>query len=65
VDAQNTQIWTASAVIGIEPKSAQIGGSSPKLLGGGTILAALTWTFASSNVMSSGYMSDQRKLPSW
>jgi hypothetical protein len=26
VDAQNAQIWTASVVIGIEPKSAQIGG---------------------------------------
>jgi len=37
----------------------------PKLLGGGTLLAALTWAFASSKVMSSGYMSDQRKLPSW
>jgi hypothetical protein len=27
VDAQNAQIWTASIVIDIEPKSAQIGGS--------------------------------------
>jgi hypothetical protein len=27
VDAQNAQIWTASVVIGIEPKSTQIGGS--------------------------------------
>jgi hypothetical protein len=26
VDAQKAQIWTASVVIGIEPKSAQIGG---------------------------------------
>jgi len=26
VDAQNAQIWTASVVIGIEPKSAQNGG---------------------------------------
>jgi hypothetical protein len=29
---------------------------SPKLLGGGTPLAALTWVFANSKVMSSGYM---------
>jgi hypothetical protein len=28
VDAQNAQIWTASVVIGIEPKSTQIGGSA-------------------------------------
>ena len=27
VDAQNAQIWTASVVIGIEPKSAQNGSS--------------------------------------
>jgi hypothetical protein len=26
MDAQNARIWTASVVIGIEPKSAQIGG---------------------------------------
>jgi hypothetical protein len=26
VDAQNARIWTASVVIGIEPKSTQIGG---------------------------------------
>jgi hypothetical protein len=26
VDTQNAQIWTASVVIGIEPKSTQIGG---------------------------------------
>jgi hypothetical protein len=26
VDAQKAQIWTASVVTGIEPKSAQIGG---------------------------------------
>ncbi len=39
--------------------------TSPKLLGGGTLLAALTWAFASSKVMSSDYMPDQRKLPSW
>ena len=37
----------------------------PKLLGGGTPPTALTWAFASSKVMSSGYMADQRKLPSW
>jgi hypothetical protein len=29
---------------------------NPKLLGGGTPLAALTWAIASSKVMSSGYM---------
>jgi len=29
VDAHNAQIWIASVVIGIEPKSAQIGGSAP------------------------------------
>jgi hypothetical protein len=28
VDAQNAHIWTASVVIGIEPKSTQIGGSA-------------------------------------
>jgi hypothetical protein len=28
VDAQNARIWTASVVIGIEPKSAQNGGSA-------------------------------------
>jgi hypothetical protein len=28
VDAQNAQIWTTSVVIGIEPKSAQNGGSA-------------------------------------
>jgi hypothetical protein len=27
VDAQNAHIWTASVVIGIEPKSTQIAGS--------------------------------------
>jgi hypothetical protein len=27
VDAQNARIWTASVVIGIEPKSTQNGGS--------------------------------------
>jgi hypothetical protein len=27
VDAQKARIWTASVVIGIEPKSAQNGGS--------------------------------------
>jgi len=26
VNAQNTRIWTASVVIGIKPKSTQIGG---------------------------------------
>jgi hypothetical protein len=26
VDAQNARIWTASVVIGIEPKSTQMGG---------------------------------------
>jgi hypothetical protein len=26
VDAQNAQVWTASVMIGIEPKSAQLGG---------------------------------------
>ena len=31
-DAQNAQIWTASVVIGIEPKSAPIGGSARVLL---------------------------------
>ena len=39
--------------------------AKPKLLGGGTPFAALTWAFASSKVGSSGYRSDQRKLPSW
>lgn len=34
----------------------QVSKVSPKLLGGGTPFAALTWTFASSKVMSSGYM---------
>jgi hypothetical protein len=28
VDARNAQIWTASVVIGIEPKSAPIGGTA-------------------------------------
>ena len=28
VDAQNAQIWTASALIGIEPTSAHIGGDA-------------------------------------
>jgi hypothetical protein len=32
VDAQNAQIWTASVVIGIEPKSAPIGGSARVLV---------------------------------
>jgi len=32
VDAQNAQIWTASVVIGIEPKSAHIGGTVRFLL---------------------------------
>ena len=29
VDAQNAQIWTASVVIGIEPKSTQISKAVP------------------------------------
>jgi hypothetical protein len=32
VDAQNAQIWTASVVIGIEPKSALIGGTARVLM---------------------------------
>jgi hypothetical protein len=27
VDAQNAQIWTAGALIGIKPRSAQLGGT--------------------------------------
>ncbi len=33
LDAQNAQIWTASLMIGIEPKSAQNGGS-PRAVNG-------------------------------
>jgi hypothetical protein len=35
VGAQNAQNWTASIVIGIEPKSTQNGGSARVLLGKG------------------------------
>jgi hypothetical protein len=37
-------------------EAAELEGFKPKLLGGGTPLAALTWVFANSKVMSSGYM---------
>jgi hypothetical protein len=39
--------------------------AKPKLLGDGTSPASLTWAFASSVAKSSGYVADQRRLPSW
>jgi len=41
VDAQNAQIWMASVVIGIEPKSAPIGGSASVLLGFPLLLSVI------------------------